>query len=236
MSIKFHLYLIRHAKAFPRGVNYPNDALRPLTVEGEKQAEAMQIALAHLGIIFDALLSSPWTRALQTAQPLQASAKHFAIIPELADDDFPALLTALRGFVQEDAHVALVGHQPWLEQLASWLITGKSKTLRINVKKASIIKVSGVLNAGKLKLQWLLPPLVTAAIATAQLGSDTKAAANTANQLDGDAAIATAQLGSNTKTTMEVLDSESLQDALENVADFNPQELENENFSPEDFS
>lgn len=209
MSTKLHLYLIRHAKAFPKGKAYPNDALRPLTSEGLQQAEQVQQALARLGITFDVLLSSPWTRAIQTAQALKgSSADQFAVIPELADSNFPALLTALRCFEQEDAHIALVGHQPWLEQLASWLITGKSKTMRLNVKKASIIKLSGVLNAGKVKLHWLLPPAVTAAIA--HLPADIPA--------------------------MEILDGESLEDALEDVEDFSYQDFAHDNFSQKDFT
>lgn len=209
MSTKLHLYLIRHAKAFPRGDAYPNDALRPLTAEGEQQAEQLSQALARLGITFDVLLSSPWTRAMQTAAPLKASsAHHFAIIPELADDNFPALLTALRCFEQEDAHIALVGHQPWLEQLASWLVTGKSRTMRLNVKKASIMKLSGALNAGKFKLQWFLPPIFTAVIAHAP-----------------------AEI-----PAMEILDDESLEDALEDVEDFSYENFAYDNFSQKDFT
>lgn len=209
MSAKLHLYLIRHAKAFPKGADYSNDALRPLTAEGLQQAEQLQQALTRLGVAFDILLSSPWTRAIQTAQALKASsAEHFAVIPELADNNFPALLTALRCFEQEDAHIALVGHQPWLEQLASWLITGKSKTMRLNIKKASILKLSGALNAGKVKLHWLLPPVVAAAIA----------------HLPADMPV------------MEILDGASLEDALEDVENFSYPDFQHENFSPKDFS
>src|SRR3989338_8240474 len=63
------LYLIRHAEAVPHGApGYPQDAQRPLTHEGRAQALAAGEALKRLQVAPDVLLTSPYVRAVQTAE------------------------------------------------------------------------------------------------------------------------------------------------------------------------
>ncbi len=60
------LWLLRHAEAEPHGTRA--DAERRLTARGERQAQTAGVALARLGVQFDAILSSPKSRARQTAE------------------------------------------------------------------------------------------------------------------------------------------------------------------------
>jgi phosphohistidine phosphatase len=59
------IYLLRHGDAEPGD---GDDAARRLTGKGERQAKAAGKALAALGVSVDACLSSPKTRALDTAR------------------------------------------------------------------------------------------------------------------------------------------------------------------------
>jgi phosphohistidine phosphatase len=58
------IWLLRHADA----EDGSPDAERPLSATGERQARAAGIALAALGVTFDACLTSPRVRARDTAR------------------------------------------------------------------------------------------------------------------------------------------------------------------------
>ena len=69
----FHLYLVRHAVAEERGPAWPDDSQRPLTEEGAKRWRRQAAGLAALEARPDLILTSPFTRARQTADLLAAA-------------------------------------------------------------------------------------------------------------------------------------------------------------------
>ena len=74
------VYLVRHAKAGSRHEWHQPDDLRPLTANGERQAEALVEQLGDLPI--KRVLSSPSMRCRQTVEPL---AEHLGLELELVD-------------------------------------------------------------------------------------------------------------------------------------------------------
>src|SRR5688572_9911273 len=62
------LYILRHAKAEERSSRYRNDSLRPLTKEGIKRQQLASKGMRAMKLKFDLILSSPFTRAKQTAE------------------------------------------------------------------------------------------------------------------------------------------------------------------------
>jgi len=63
------VYLIRHGIAVDReDPNCPPDTERPLTPKGRKRTEAAAMGLRALDVKPSAVLTSPWLRALQTAE------------------------------------------------------------------------------------------------------------------------------------------------------------------------
>jgi phosphohistidine phosphatase len=163
------LTLIRHARAAERGPDYPNDSLRPLVAKGEQQAHD----LAHLFTLqrrqFWWLISSPYTRAVQTADPLTPFAERVTTLGSLATPDYNVLLQDVYTLLTSDAqdltgsvltkpvNLALVGHEPYLGELAAYLLTGDPEGLRLSVKKASLLELSGELSVGKMQLEQLTP-------------------------------------------------------------------------------
>jgi phosphohistidine phosphatase len=99
------LWLLRHGDA----ADGSPDAERPLTEKGEEQARAAGRALAALGVKLDACLTSPKSRAADTAklacEPLGVEPQHE---PKLAGGPFDA--QALAAGLGDD--VLLVGHDP----------------------------------------------------------------------------------------------------------------------------
>src|SRR5262245_56719559 len=111
--------LIRHAAAVARDPNV-EDAARPLTPKGRRRWARAVKGLSELGITFDALYSSPWVRAVETADVLMPLTKGERLaLPELASTPDERLLERLSG-----DHVAVVGHDPWISELLALLVTG----------------------------------------------------------------------------------------------------------------
>src|SRR5277367_2796773 len=130
------LWLLRHAEAEPHGSR--EDSERRLTERGEHQARAAGVAIARLGVEFDAVLYSPKVRAAQTAE-LAAEAwdepqrELLRVHPPLAGGfDVSQALDALAGLGAE-ARVLLVGHEPDLSMVAGALTGG-----RVDLKKGGL--------------------------------------------------------------------------------------------------
>lgn len=155
------LYLIRHASADERGPEYPDDSKRPLIAKGHKQAKALARLLEVCDIKLDRLFSSPYTRAAQTAEPLSAALKKgqgVQYLDSLADDNYPQLLVDIREWLDTTHEaIALVGHEPYMSELGSYLLTGNEVSVNIRFKKAAMLSVAGTLAPGEMSLQAFVP-------------------------------------------------------------------------------
>lgn len=154
------LYLVRHAKAVPRSADM-EDALRPLTPDGKKSFAVAVEGLARLGVTFDRLYHSPLLRAVETAELLIPLVHGESVSTvQLADDPSSALLRELSG-----RRVALVGHEPWMGELAAWLIhDDRSAADGFVVKKGGVIWLEGDPAPGKMLLRGFFPPKVLRAL------------------------------------------------------------------------
>jgi phosphohistidine phosphatase len=137
-----HLYLVRHGLAGEAHHASKDDGLRPLTTAGVKRTRAVARRLKALGIRFDAILTSPLVRAVQTADILHAAGlgRRPETSPHLAPGgDFRAFLRFLsRWRGQGHAALALVGHMPDLGAWAEQLLTGTQQG-HLVVKKAGVL-------------------------------------------------------------------------------------------------
>jgi phosphohistidine phosphatase len=156
-----HLLIIRHAIAVPRGTPGIPDADRPLTPEGERKFRQAARGLARLRKRPDALLTSPWRRALQTAEIAAGAWGRImpSPTPALAGGSFEDLAAALADHSPE-ATVALVGHEPHLSALLARLL-GTTHDDRLTFRKggAALIDLPGGLLEGG-RLVWYVPPKI----------------------------------------------------------------------------
>jgi phosphohistidine phosphatase len=119
------LYLVRHAIAEERGPRWPDDRLRPLTADGAARMRRVVRGLDRLADPIELILTSPLTRAVQTAEILGRglAARPGVIRAEaLAPATPPARVARALAAYAKPAAVALVGHEPDLGELAAWLI------------------------------------------------------------------------------------------------------------------
>ena len=135
------LLLIRHADAGDRNpARWADDTERPLSERGRKRHTRVAKRMRRQGLVPDLLLSSPWLRAWQTSaltadvvgcEPPTACAA-LAAPPVLA-----AIAKAI-GATTGDRLVALVGHEPWLGELAALLLVGENH-LAIDFAKSAVL-------------------------------------------------------------------------------------------------
>ncbi len=132
------LYFLRHGLADWPDWDPARDAERPLTDEGVKKAKSEAQAIARLDLGLDVIVSSPYTRAHQTAQ---AVADRLGVT--VLDDDRLAPgfnLDRLREILHRHTGaeaIMLVGHEPSFSSVISELIGGG----RIVMKKGGLARV-----------------------------------------------------------------------------------------------
>lgn len=119
------LFLIRHAQAQPDDPAV-EDAHRPLTERGRKDARKLGKLLRRAGVSLDAIITSPLVRAVETAELVAVGLRFDAAIevaPELAPGRDPLAVVREVLLPRGDlAAVAIVGHQPqWTALLTALL-------------------------------------------------------------------------------------------------------------------
>ena len=157
-----NLYLLRHAEAVPREGSIP-DSERPLTPDGVRTMKESALGMRALKMKVSLVLSSPLVRARQTAEIAAAAlgVKHkIAFTNNLAPDADPeAMIAELAGKYASCKDLLLVGHEPYLGQLASVLLTG-SADLPVLFKKGGLmaLKLDSAPCKGGATLKWFLTP------------------------------------------------------------------------------
>jgi len=140
-----NIHLLRHAIAVERGTpGFEEDALRPLTRLGRSKMEAAARGMERLGLAFDEILSSPYVRARETAEIVAATLRHpgdITFLDELGAERDPAdLIDRLTGPGTGGGSLLVVGHEPFLGDLAGLLLNGIALPLRF--KKGGLCRIS----------------------------------------------------------------------------------------------
>jgi phosphohistidine phosphatase len=164
------LYLVRHGIAYDADpARWPDDRDRPLTPEGEKRFRRAARGLSKLVSPVEVVLSSPFSRAWRTAELLASDAKWPK--PEacqaLEAGGSPAgVLLALQAHSGATA-AALVGHEPSMHELLSYLLTADVTRVPVDFRKGGVARVQvGVgLGPGSARLIWMLSPKVLRGLA-----------------------------------------------------------------------
>ena len=159
-----NLFIFRHGLAVEHGSpGYSDDASRPLTVEGKAKLRDIARAMEKLVLNFDVILSSPYRRALQTAKITAEKLdleKKLAFSDELAPGgSAKELIHHINQIKPRPENVLLVGHEPYLSELISLLVSG-GPGFSVTLKKAGLAKLSTpALKHGRCaSLEWLLTP------------------------------------------------------------------------------
>jgi len=157
------LLIIRHAIAEDREVfaaTGGDDALRPLTAEGTRKMKRTARGLREVVSNIDVLVSSPFTRANETAEILRREYDLDRVETARELEPGTALDDVATWLGQFDQNVvAIVGHEPQLGHLVTYLVTGSERS-GVELKKggACLIDFEGKPSAGRGRLVWAIPP------------------------------------------------------------------------------
>ena len=154
MEASMELILVRHAIAAP-ALPGEDDASRALTPKGIRRFRRCVRGLGRLGVGIDLLLHSPKRRAVETADLLadllEGESRVTSLLAAPPSMDLLDLCTAPR--------VALVGHEPWLGELACWLLTGvMDAASRFAMRKGGVAMLRGEPRPGGMTLVAWWPP------------------------------------------------------------------------------
>lgn len=158
------LLVVRHgaavdAEEFARTGN--SDDLRPLTAEGETEMKKIATGLRAEVEALDVLATSPLTRARQTAEILAdaygigAPEVTTALVPGAPFEEFEQWSSSLG----ERKVIAVVGHEPHLSSLVTWLLAGRRDSrIRLNKGGACLVEFVTRPRPDSGTLNWLLTP------------------------------------------------------------------------------
>ena len=166
------LLVIRHAIAEDRedfAATGRDDSERPLTRIGKRRMRRNARGLARIAPAITKVATSPYVRAMETARIV---ADEFGVqddivtVDALTPDHMSEALLPFLSALPPDANVAIVGHEPHLGRLVTWLMASASES-HVMFKKGGVALLDlGVRpSAGSAILQWVLTPGQLRAIA-----------------------------------------------------------------------
>jgi len=157
------LYVLRHGDAVEHGDPRYKENERPLTPKGIQRTKQLAHTLREMETSFDVILSSPLTRARQTAEIVARSLK---LEDKLQFTDHLSLSGSMQRLVEAvhaigpaPSSVLLVGHEPYLSGFISLLCIG-GPNLPLKMKKGALcrLQVERLACGQCAVLEWLLQP------------------------------------------------------------------------------
>ena len=153
------LYIMRHGLAeepTPKG----DDAGRKLTSKGADKIHKAAAGMRATGLAFNAILTSPITRAVETAEIVanEIAGPKPRAVPDFSTGASPT--SALEALIKLrlPESVLVVGHEPTLSRLASLMLTGSSESLGIKLKQGGVIALEfpDRVERGAAQLRWMM--------------------------------------------------------------------------------
>jgi phosphohistidine phosphatase len=157
------LLVVRHGAAEDKdefGRTGKSDDLRPLTTPGKREMREIARGIREVVPAIDALLTSPLVRAMQTAEIVGDEYDREPttvewLRPEAPYEDVARWARSRR----EKGTIVIVGHEPHLSGLVSWLLAGSERSV-IELKKgaACLLDVEDSAGSGSAMLLWSMAP------------------------------------------------------------------------------
>jgi phosphohistidine phosphatase len=154
------LYLLRHGIAEDRA-STGRDQDRALTEEGRQKLHRVLKRAASAGVSPSLIISSPYKRALETAEIAASELKYEGKILRsgtlIPDSSPPSVWSEVREHRSEPS-ILLAGHEPLFSSTVAWLL-GSTQEM-VEFKKGALVRID-VLSFGAQPqgvLQWMLTP------------------------------------------------------------------------------
>ncbi|MBN2061110.1 MAG: phosphohistidine phosphatase SixA [Deltaproteobacteria bacterium] len=148
------IYLVQHGKSLPEEI----DPDRGLSDEGRSEVKHIADVAHEYGVKVSMIEHSEKTRARQTAEifssilkPADGHRERMGLKP--LDD-----VTAVARTIESGSNIMLVGHQPFMGRLTSYLITGSMDTPVFKFQNGGILCLDRDPDTGSWIILWSLMP------------------------------------------------------------------------------
>lgn len=154
------VYLMQHGVAESESVN----PLRPLTDAGRREVIEVATLAGRRGVHVDRIVHSEKLRAVQTAMELGRCLGCADVHAEPGLHPGDPVEPAAEQWADPSApgSVAIVGHLPFVERLASLLITGDPSAKVISFRNGALVVLSPADTPGGFGVAWILTPELAA--------------------------------------------------------------------------
>jgi phosphohistidine phosphatase len=162
-----NLILVRHATAEDREdflQKNKEDSLRPLTPKGRKRMEMMTDQICKWVPSVDLIVTSPYTRAVQTSEILRKKYPkvRMSVASELVPHSPPqAFIRWLKMQPAAVKTIVAVGHEPQLSTFMTYLLSSKNQSF-IEFKKSGAAALEILsweeIESSQAQLLWLVQP------------------------------------------------------------------------------
>lgn len=168
--------LMRHGIAVEMEEWPDLDDTRPLTDQGKQKVRQAVKGLATMGLSPTHLVTSPLTRARETAAIVNAilcPSLTMILCEALEPGSTPQLVATFLRTLPNRSVVLCVGHEPLLGAMGGYLLSGQAST-HYPMKKAGVgfIHLPGPVRAGEGLLQWWCTPAQLRALGQTGKGHD----------------------------------------------------------------
>jgi phosphohistidine phosphatase len=147
------LYLIQHGISLPE----EKDPEKSLSPEGKEETQRTAEFLKTKNIKVDAVWHSPKLRAMQTAQIVANS----IFCSEIKERNDLKPLDSAENFPEEirflDKNLMIVGHLPFLQKLASLLLSASETNQFISFKNSGVVCLE---YTDTWKIAWMITPVL----------------------------------------------------------------------------
>jgi len=148
------LFLVQHGTSVPKEI----DPECPLTDDGRDTVERIARSAAGHKIEVSLIKHSGKIRARQTADIMAYFLKPPGGVQEVSGlnplDDVTLAAKGLSGA----ENIMLVGHQPFMERLVSYLITGSTDRIVVKFQNGGIVSLDRAPETGVWFIKWTLMP------------------------------------------------------------------------------
>lgn len=148
------LFLVQHGKSLPKD----KDPQKGLSQDGIAETERIAQVAKGYAVDVSKITHSGKTRARQTAEIFEAALNPPGGIHESSGLSPLDDVTVFAGTIDSTKDVMLVGHLPFMERLAAYLVTGSYEKPVFKFQNSGIVCLDTDPATGSWVIQWTLMP------------------------------------------------------------------------------
>lgn len=148
------IYLVQHGRNLPK----EQDPEKGLSAQGMADVQRIAQVAASYGVRVARIIHSGKQRALQTAESMAAALKPEKGVQAVEGIDPLDDAIAFANTLDLSHDIMIVGHLPFLEKLAAYLVTGQDQSPVFQMQNGGIVCLDSYRDTRQVVVKWALMP------------------------------------------------------------------------------